>query len=669
MKRNITQYLLFGILLSLGLVISSCNDFLAREPLDQVTPSAYLKTEADLAAYSIKRYSFSTHGGYGAGTLRNEDHTDNAATTNPSLSLWVPDHRKVPNKSKDYTFEAIRQCNYFFETVLPRYANGEIQGSDVNIKHYIGEMYFLRAWNYFTMLKRYGDFPILKNVLVDDKEVLIEASKRAPRNEVARFILQDLDSAAYYMQPIFKNKNRLSSTVANLVKSRVALYEGSWLTYHRGTPFVPGGDGWPGKAVSYNQDFTIDIDGEIDFFLTESMKSSKLVADAISLTENSRVYNPTSALTGWNLYFDMFGAIDMNAFDEVLFWRAYSTEFSLVHGVNRYIRSGGNYGITKGLVDAFPMKNGLPIYAAGEAYKGDTNFENLKKDRDGRLQLFLATPEDVMILSSSNQNFRMPYIVGLEETRDVTGYYVRKCYNHEFQASSTSSAQDETSGSIVFRAAEAYLNYIEASYMKEGTINADADKYWRTIRKRAGIEADYMITVNATNLDEEAKGDWGVYSASNQVDKTLYNIRRERRCEMMLESLRWDDLKRWRALDQVSNYQIEGFNLWAENHSDEAYKAKDNDGNIISGESILIPQGGEGTSNVSSSTSSTYLRPYQVRRENNEVWGGYTWTKANYLDPLPVYEMLLTSVGGDISTSPLYQNPYWPSESGGSAEQ
>ncbi len=84
-----------------------------------------------------------------------------------------------------------------------------------------------------------GDFPIVKSTLVDNQGLLVEASKRAPRNEVARFIIQDLDSAIMLMQPTFKNKNRLSSTVAQLIKSRVALYEASWLTYHQGTPFVP----------------------------------------------------------------------------------------------------------------------------------------------------------------------------------------------------------------------------------------------------------------------------------------------------------------------------------------------------------------------------------------------------------------------------------------------
>lgn len=67
-------------------------------------------------------------------------------------------------------------------------------------------------------------------------------------------------------------------------------------------------------------------------------------------------------------------------------------------------------------------------------------------------------------------------------------------------------------------------------------------------------------------MTKEALNDWGVYSAGQLVDPTLYNIRRERRCELMAEALRYMDLRRWRAMDQMINtpYHIEGFKIWGE---------------------------------------------------------------------------------------------------------
>ena len=66
-------------------------------------------------------------------------------------------------------------------------------------------------------------------------------------------------------------------------------------------------------------------------------------------------------------------------------------------------------------------------------------------------------------------------------------------------------------------------------------------------------------------MDKEAENDWGAYSGGKLLtDKTLYNIRRERRCEMLAEALRNMDVCRWRAMDQLitSPYVPQGFHLW-----------------------------------------------------------------------------------------------------------
>ena len=57
----------------------------------------------------------------------------------------------------------------------------------------------MRALVYYNLLRTYGDFPIVTEVLPDDKTVLMEKGVRQPRNLVARFILKDLDDAANMM--------------------------------------------------------------------------------------------------------------------------------------------------------------------------------------------------------------------------------------------------------------------------------------------------------------------------------------------------------------------------------------------------------------------------------------------------------------------------------------
>lgn len=663
MKRIINKYFTGVCLLTGMFALNSCNDFLDREPLDSVTPQAYLNNENDLAAYAINAYNFSTHGGWGLGTMTGDNHTDNMCTTNPSYSLWVPKNRRVPNKSDDYSFSRIRNCNYFLEQVKPRMEAEAITGNVENIKHYVGEMYFLRAWEYFQKLKIYGDFPIVTSTLTDDKELLIATSKRSPRNEVARFILNNLDSAIVLLKEDFKNKNRLTRNAAYLLKSRVALYEASWETYHRNTPFVPGGPGWPGANAAYNQSFSINLDNEINYFLDQAMSASKHIADQIKLTPNTHVMNPVSTSPGgWNSYFDMFSAMDMGSYPEVLFWRAYDKGLNITHGVSVYVRGGGNNGLTRGYVDTYLMKSGLPIYADPN-YKGDRTLDQQKEGRDERLQLFVFGNSDRLTMQSDTSIFDAPGILGLVEVRDVTGYRIRKCYNYD-PDQAPSSGLECSYGSIVFRAVEAYLNYMEACYMKNNSLDATAQSYWRAIRERAGVDPDYNKTIAATDLTRE--NDWATYSAGSLVDPTLYNIRRERRSELIGESFRMDDLKRWRALDQVKNYIPEGFNLWDEAYQLEAYQED--------GVSLLIEPGTDRSPNVSSRRDSKYLLPYRIIENNNQVFNGYTWSKANYLTPLPAYEILLTanaSEGGDVDlgSSPLYQNPYWPSVANESATE
>ena len=197
-----------------------------------------------------------------------------------------------------------------------------------------------------------------------------------------------------------------------------------------------------------------------------------------------------------------------------------------------------------------------------------------------------------------------------------------------------------TSGGIVFRAAEAMLIYMEASYEKNGRIDGTADGYWKALRRRAKVDEDYNKTIAATQMSEEAKGDFGAYSHGQLIDATLYNIRRERRCEFIAEGMRKDDLLRWRSLDKMKNYQTEGFN-WQEYQKEPYYVKQLAAGLVVS--------------------NSKYLRPHFANEliiTNN----GYNFEEANYLTPISydVFRLSTPEKGGDISTSVVYQNPGWP---------
>ena len=649
----------------LGCLLFSCSDdFLDRPPQSAIIPEDYLKEESQLASYAIEMYGIlPSHGNWSFGTFGIDTDTDNMADMSYD-NKYIPGQWRVPQGGGAWSFSTIYRCNYFLNAVIPRWENNEIAGSKNGIEHYIGEMYFFRAFEYFIKVQDLGDFPILTTVLNDNKEELIAASKREPRTEVVRFILSDLDKAIDMMMSSSPDgkKNRLSKNCALLLKSRVALYEATWLMNFKNTAFVPNGPGWPGATKDYNSGYQFqagNIDNEIDWLLEEAMNSSELVANAHTLTVNNNVLQQDVSDSN-NLYFNMFSDTDMSGYDEVLLWRDYDLGLGITHNVPVYAQLGNHgVGLTKGMVESFLMANGLPIYAAGSGYQGDDLISDVRQNRDGRLWLFLKEPGQKNILYPSSLG---THGTAIEPVPDVTnssveqgystGYTIRKGLNYD--QAQTGNGGGST-GSIVFRATEAYLNYIEASYLKKGQIDAVADTYWRAIRERAHVNSDYTITIAATNMSEEAKGDWGAYTAGYLVDPTLYNIRRERKNELMAEGLREMDLKRWRAMDQLiqTPYHIEGFKLWGpmKDWYDSTELVYDS-----------------GSANVSSPTRSNYLRPYE-KIGNELVFDGYRWAKAHYLEPIAIQHFLISSENNDISTSPIYQNPYWKTQANSAPEE
>ena len=629
---------------------TGCNGFLDKEPVSVMTPEQYLTTDANVASYVYNFYitSFPVHGAYEWGTFQNDSNTDNMAYVNPS-DIFAPGYWRVPESGGSYnSWGAIYNLNYFLGIVPDLYAEGKITGSDAIIRHCIGEIYFLRAYDYFGKLKTFGDFPIVTSVLENDMDKLTAASTRSPRNEVARFILSDLDKAIEYMMdnPV-GGTNRLSKDCAHLLKSRVALYEGTWLKYFKGTAFVPNEPGWPGAQKSYNAGYQYpsgDIDSETEYFLGIAMSEAKIVADKYTLTDNTGKFQ-NSASDSSNPYFDMFSATDMSQYPEILFWKEYSLTEGITNTINQWSTSSNcGYGTTKSMVDAFVMANGMPIYADGSGYPGDEDLHTVTEGRDTRAVLFIKRPGDNNLHSEpQGPGYAvepMPEIAAsAESNRYTTGYALRKGMSFD---GTQNKQQQCTVGSIIFRAAEAYLNYIEACYELNGSIDADADRYWRAIRGRAGVNEDYNETIRLTDMNVEAQTDWGAYSAGKLVDPTLFNIRRERRCEFMAEGFRRDDIRRWRSMDQMieTPYHVLGMNLW-ENTGLSEY-----DGIIEEGV------------NVSPRDFSKYLAPYHIF-SNNRVYNGYRWNMAHYLEPIAIQHFLITG-GGDASASPLYQNPGWP---------
>ena len=687
MKTNYIYTVLVAIALCGGM--TSCEDFLDREPKSVVSPDIYFTDASHLKAYADGLYAdiLPSHGtGNTYGIYGQDNGTDNqtgvTAENRYTDNLW-----KVPNTEEDdWNFERIYRLNFFFAEVLPKFGDKDAKGEDLSgagntitgdlteIKHYIGELYFLRACEYFNRYQKFGDFPIITEPLTDEKEQLVAASKRLPRTTVAHFILSELDKAITLLDAKTMVTTRISKDAALLLKSRVALFEGTWLRYFKDTPFVPNGNGWPGKEKDYNADFQFfkgSIDSEIDYFLETAIAASKEVGDKYvnKLTLNTETVQQSES-DPVNPYYNMFAQEDLSSVPEALLWRQYSRNL-VCHNVCVYASYGGyGAGLTNAYVRNFLMKDGTPVYKHGSYaegdgyYEGDATLHAIRQNRDNRLYLFLKEPGQKNIIyenvegEAANMVETAPLITSTDIARLYsTGYALRK--GGSFDQKYYHNTYGYTAA-ISYRAVEALLNYMEAYYERYGALDGTAMEYWEAIRNRAGFTSgSIQNTLSNTNMDEEAKNDWAAYSGNQKVDATLYNIRRERRCELLAEGLRYMDLCRWRAMDRMltTPYIPQGIHLWNTPMQDW-YEPKE-----------LVADGSDKATVSSLSISGEYLCPYQ-KNTKQTCYNGFTWKMAHYLTPIMVKQFLLTSPDGtSIAQSPLYQNPYWPTTPDQPAEQ
>lgn len=652
----------------------SCDDKLDMGPITQITPGDYYQSDEQLASY-VNNYFLShlqapfsgnmyhTRGSYTPGLGESDANTDIYIIGSGSTTWFAKDHWMTPSdKSLQGVYGNVRVWNHFINTAEANIAEGKVSGSSELVNHYLGEGYFFRALTYYRILATYGDCPIIEKVLDPNDEELVAASIRNPRNEVARYILAQLDKAASLLADRSRfNGQRISKQAAWLLKSRVALFEGTFEKYHRGTGRVPGDANWPGASMAYNQGKTFDIDADITFFLREAMDAGSKAADNGALTTNNKVLEPAyGQITGWNPYFEMYSQQSLRNVDEVILWVENSRTLNYQYSAPYYLTVGGhNDGMTRAWAEGFLMTDGLPFYAS-PLYKGDNTVDNLKTNRDYRLQLFLWGESNRAYSDPANPKsddpkaclFGAPHITSsVASERSRTGYSCRKYVTYDFNQ--TYQGCVTWNACPVFRTAEAMLNYIEACVELNGDVDATATSYWQALRTRAGVDTDFRKTVAATDLTKELQ--LSVYSGTTPVSPLLFNVRRERMTETFNEGLRFADLIRWRSFDRLmtERYIPEGVNFWDELYQDPIY---DNPSFIFDGSSKSLASGPE---------QGKYLRPCSVSLQStNEMRDGYTWTEAYYLSPIGYGDITGASPTREIANSNMYQNVNWSPNGG-----
>ncbi|MBZ4188609.1 RagB/SusD family nutrient uptake outer membrane protein [Niabella beijingensis] len=498
------------ILALVALLNSACNkSFLDRRPLDATTSDVFFETPDQMRTYINSFYSsanFPQYANHGS-----DFDSDNEVNNSPNTRLQGT---RVVATSGTISFADVRRINFFFDN-YHRVKDGHELSA---YQQYLGEAYFFRALIYYKLLQSYGAIQIVTKELTTESAELY--NPRDPRDKVADFIIDQLDSAVtYLMADKTSGAGRINKWIALLFQSRVALYEGTWEKYHAGTPFgVENAD--PEKY------FTI-------------------AAAAAEQVINSNIYKVYSTGNPRSDYKSFFSLLDYATNSEMMFWRKYDN--NLTGGdaafVNtRFYRMAtpDNNTVTKQLADAYLCSDGKPI-TDNPLFNGYNTLAQEGENRDPRFTQTIAMPDQIWKINSngSTENWSVAYgrLNSTAAYNAPCGYIIQKGYNPN---TAYHVQQYEESPGIIYRYAEVLLNYAEAK-AELGTITQeDIDKSIKLLRDRVGMP---NLLMSAITTDPK----WDFPELSPLINE----IRRERRVELAAEGFRWDDIARWAAADEL----------------------------------------------------------------------------------------------------------------------
>ena len=477
------------------LTFASCEDFLDKQPIEQIGTDEYFKDEASLEKYTngfLNSYTPSS-----GDVTRGDGNCDIIEVKQTSSYLYQP----VWNSSlqggwSNSTWNFVYYINTFLERMH------EAQGvSEAAFAHYEGTARFWRAWNYFELVKTFGGVPWYDHVVRSDSEEDLY-KPRDSREYVMERVLEDLNFACEhcYTSSDWINCARINRYIALAYKARVCLFEGTYRKYHSVDPST--GKAWEDKQASAK-------------FLRECAEAcEELMAAGVY----SIVNNPAKVKTQ---YRELFTQEAVNT-TEVIWARQMSVGMTTFHDLTwRY--TSGSYGqrwsLDQDFVKTYLNLDGSRHTATGEEFT--TEVEN----RDYRLSQSIITPGYTKLVGGISTATPPDFTVTL------TGYQVIK-FNIDDKA--YESASVSYNSLPIMRYAEVLLNYAEA----KAELGEFSDDIWnktiKPLRERAGVDGK-----RPTSADPYLQQYYGL------SDSDLLEIRRERAIELLLEGFRYDDLMRW----------------------------------------------------------------------------------------------------------------------------
>ena len=595
------------------LLSASCEDFLTKVPETDLSPDTFFTTEAELEMWTNNFYAEILPEADNLTAQVADDHYTSSlnavekGTRSPSSASWGVG-----------TWQPLRRINYFLE-------NNKC--ADPAIKaEYDGVAYFFRAMFYFNKVRQYGDIPYYDKVIGSSDEAMLN-KPRDPRGYVVLKICQDLDRAYELLPDKWEAYSvyKVTKDAAMALKSRAALFEGTFRKYHAGTGYVPQDEQtFDGITVSSK------------WFLEQAAEAASKVMGKHSLYTGNTLGLATKATkASYREYFILEDAED----SETILSRRYSVALLIRHGI-QFNMKNGRHSATARFVNHYLQADGTPIQ--NRAGWQTLSYRDAFKNRDPRMEQTLHGPSYVAYQGKGHEMMTFD--------RNLSGYRVIKFISSTDHENATTSTTDYP----LLRYAEVLLNYAEAK-AELGTLTADdLAKTINVIRARVGMPGLTAVPTEADALMKEYYP-----NAKGEQLAAILEIRRERTVELFCEGFRQWDLLRWdegKWLVPSTNKGFLGIYVPALGEYD-----LDNDGKL---------DAGFYAKSLSSDDKTTVPATNQI-----VIGGGWTLSEGDhgyltyhaaedyvwddtkdYLWPIPVDQRTLT--GGALTQNPGWEDSY-----------
>jgi hypothetical protein len=498
----------------------SCNKMLDLKPLDEVADANYWKSAGDFKSFANQFYGWRKDFG---SMVFDGPHSDLRSDLITSLTpnLFSNGNNTIPTADGTYSdaFGKVRLVN----TLLLKAA---AYAAPAEVKQYVAEAKFFRAYVYFDLLQLYGDAIIVKSLL--DVEAPELKAARNSRQEVSDFIIADLKDAipSLPLQSAIAaaDQGRVSQGTAQALLSRVALFEGTWQKFRNNTARAT-------PLLDIAAKASLDVINSKEYSLFKPTVLGDSAQKYLFILEDAKS-NPAGIKKADNKEY-----IFVNRHDEVL----NPIGLNITHTVFANVQY-----VSRKFVNLYLSNNGLPIDNVNNAaFQGYATMTSEFQNRDNRMKYTLMQANKPYWRESK------PRVTWTGDAADLasaaytsflptfnSGYH-----NQKWAAERAVQTQLEGYDFPIIRYAEILLNYAEAVYERDGSISdADLDLSLNLVRQRVNTAmpklSNGFVTTNNLNMRTE--------------------IRRERTIEFFNEGFRIDDLKRWKEAENEMPQNVLG---------------------------------------------------------------------------------------------------------------